>query len=89
MFLEPQAKIQEMTASDKTYIKHAKKDLRFREDLFPSVREKIRTPGLLIRSQTLYPAELHAHPYGNCTPVSQDADYIIMMPSVNVKKNIH
>ena len=26
-----------------------------------SVREKIRTPGLLIRSQTLYPAELRAH----------------------------
>ena len=25
-----------------------------------NVREKIRTPGLLIRSQTLYPAELHA-----------------------------
>ena len=24
------------------------------------MREKIRTPGLLIRSQTLYPAELHA-----------------------------
>ncbi len=27
----------------------------------PSVREKIRTPDLLIRSQTLYPAELRAH----------------------------
>ena len=26
----------------------------------PSVREKIRTPDLLIRSQTLYPAELRA-----------------------------
>ena len=26
-----------------------------------NVREKIRTPGLLIRSQTLYPAELRAH----------------------------
>lgn len=26
-----------------------------------SVRERIRTPGLLIRSQTLYPAELRAH----------------------------
>ena len=25
------------------------------------VREKIRTPDLLIRSQTLYPAELRAH----------------------------
>ena len=25
------------------------------------MREKIRTPGLLIRSQTLYPAELRAH----------------------------
>ena len=28
---------------------------------FSYVREKIRTPGLLVRSQTLYPAELHAH----------------------------
>ena len=26
-----------------------------------NVREKIRTPDLLIRSQTLYPAELRAH----------------------------
>ena len=32
---------------------------------FISVREKIRTPGLLIRSQTLYPAELHAHLVAN------------------------
>ena len=30
-----------------------------------SVREKIRTPGLLIRSQTLYPAELRAHLVAN------------------------
>ncbi len=31
-------------------------------DLFNNrVREKIRTLDLLIRSQTLYPAELHAH----------------------------
>ena len=26
-----------------------------------NVRERIRTLGLLVRSQTLYPAELHAH----------------------------
>ena len=26
-----------------------------------SVREKIRTPDTLVRSQVLYPAELHAH----------------------------
>ena len=25
------------------------------------VREKIRTPDTLVRSQVLYPAELHAH----------------------------
>ena len=28
---------------------------------FSYVREKIRTPDLLVRSQTLYPAELRAH----------------------------
>ena len=28
--------------------------------LFSRVRERIRTPDLLVRSQTLYPAELHA-----------------------------
>ena len=28
---------------------------------FINVREKIRTPDLLVRSQTLYPAELRAH----------------------------
>ena len=28
---------------------------------FFNVREKIRTPDLLVRSQTLYPAELRAH----------------------------
>ena len=28
---------------------------------FLSVREKIRTPDTLVRSQVLYPAELHAH----------------------------
>ena len=27
-----------------------------------NVGERIRTPGLLVRSQTLYPAELNAHP---------------------------
>ena len=26
-----------------------------------NVREKIRTPDTLVRSQVLYPAELHAH----------------------------
>ena len=31
-----------------------------KSDLF-SVGEKIRTPGLLVRSQTLYPAELRPH----------------------------
>ena len=30
------------------------------ETILGSVREKIRTPDLLIRSQTLYPAELRA-----------------------------
>ena len=30
---------------------------------FLNVREKIRTPDLLIRSQTLYPAELRVHIY--------------------------
>ena len=29
---------------------------------FISVRQRIRTPDLLVRSQTLYPAELNAHP---------------------------
>ena len=29
------------------------------------MREKIRTPDTLVRSQVLYPAELHAHIY-NC-----------------------
>ena len=28
---------------------------------FQYVREKIRTPDTLVRSQVLYPAELHAH----------------------------
>ena len=36
------------------------KTLEF-QGLSYSVREKIRTPDLLIRSQTLYPAELRAH----------------------------
>ena len=35
--------------------KHPKKDA------FRSVGEKIRTPDLLVRSQTLYPAELRPH----------------------------
>ena len=29
--------------------------------ILQSVRERIRTPDLLVRSQTLYPAELRAH----------------------------
>ena len=44
----------------KKLVHNAKKDLGYFQGL-SSVREKIRTPGLLVRSQTLYPAELHAH----------------------------
>ncbi len=33
----------------------------FRGPFFVSVHEKIRTPDTLVRSQVLYPAELHAH----------------------------
>ena len=38
-----------------------KKGTSFRICLKFNVREKIRTPDLLVRSQTLYPAELRAH----------------------------
>ena len=40
---------------------HRKKSISFRICLKFNVREKIRTPDLLVRSQTLYPAELRAH----------------------------
>ena len=33
----------------------------FRSAFFLNVGEKIRTPDLLVRSQTLYPAELRPH----------------------------
>ena len=36
-------------------------EIYYFEEMIISVREKIRTPDLLIRSQTLYPAELRAH----------------------------
>ena len=36
--------------------------------LFAYVREKIRTPDTLVRSQVLYPAELHAHLLVFCLP---------------------
>ena len=43
-------------------VKRNKKAPRdFRSALFSSVGEKIRTPDLLVRSQTLYPAELRPH----------------------------
>ena len=43
-------------------VKHTKKAPRFLEVLlFINVGEKIRTPDLLVRSQTLYPAELRPH----------------------------
>lgn len=41
---------------------------------FLYVGEKIRTPDLLVRSQTLYPAELHPH---NAT-ISHSKDYYIL-----------
>ena len=41
-----------------------------------NVREKIRTPDLLIRSQTLYPAELIAH-FVVCSVVSLTTKKII------------
>ena len=31
------------------------------QDFFCDVRERIRTPDTLVRSQVLYPAELHTH----------------------------
>ena len=36
------------------------------------VPQRIRTPGLLIRSQTLYPAELAAH-FSNSSSIAQSA----------------
>ncbi len=46
-----------------------------------SVRDRIRTHDLLVRSQTLYPAELHA-----LKPISA-TNNIIFMPHGFVKKN--
>ena len=47
-------------ADKDTYCLKTKRNLDFSR--FPdSVCERIRTPGLLIRSQTLYPAELRTH----------------------------
>ena len=46
---------------------------------FLSVREKIRTPDLLIRSQTLYPAELRAHFQHNVS--------ILLLMSFNVNQS--
>ncbi len=49
----------------KTYLRETtllkKRLLLSQKPLINNVREKIRTPGLLIRSQTLYPAELRVH----------------------------
>ncbi len=42
-----------------------------RKDL--NVGERIRTPGLLVRSQTLYPAELRPH---NCVSLYSRINYI-------------
>ena len=50
------------------------------------VREKIRTPDLLIRSQTLYPAELRTHinkfslPATGIEPVREDKSRRILSP---------
>ena len=48
-------------------VKHTKKSTSsFLEVLiFINVGEKIRTPDLLVRSQTLYPAELRPHNAAN------------------------
>ena len=47
-------------------VKRNKKHLDFgRSALFLNVGEKIRTPDLLVRSQTLYPAELRPHNAAN------------------------
>ena len=57
---------------------------------FFSVGERIRTPDLLVRSQTLYPAELNAHLYRvlNCVAQQQNQVYIRKnnMSSVKMKK---
>ncbi len=49
-------------ASQNQYAHHMPKKRKARRltGLLAGAREKIRTPGLLIRSQTLYPAELRA-----------------------------
>ena len=39
-------------------------------DAFFHVRDKIRTRDLLVRSQTLYPAELHVHFTGDFSTAS-------------------
>ena len=48
-------------------VKHTKKAPRVSSKCFSfmSVGEKIRTPDLLVRSQTLYPAELRPHNAAN------------------------
>lgn len=40
-----------------------------------SVREKIRTPDTLVRSQVLYPAELHTHNKHNTNLLRYDMIY--------------
>lgn len=57
---------------------------RFLSDkpLLKYVREKIRTPDLLIRSQTLYPAELRAH---SVCFFKHRTGYIITQPVKNFK----
>ena len=42
-------------------ILHSKKTVDIIYSLTHSVREKIRTPDTLVRSQVLYPAELRTH----------------------------
>ena len=45
------------------------------------VRDRIRTHDLLVRSQTLYPAELHAHIICiQAKDLAQTTNYIICMP---------
>ena len=50
---------------------------------FFSVRKKIRTPDLLIRSQTLYPAELCAHLYEN--EICRSRQHIVFYPIAEEK----
>ena len=55
-----------------------------------NVGKRIRTPDLLVRSQTLYPAELNAHLYRvlNCVAQQQNQVYIRKnnMSSIKMKK---